>query len=77
MVHFKCDVHPWMTSYIGVLPHPYYAVTGDDGSFTIEKLPPGNYTIEAWHESLGTQTQQVTVDANGTATVNIAFPPKA
>lgn len=77
MVHFKCDVHPWMTSYVGVLPHPYYAVTGDDGSFTIDKLPPGNYTIEAWHENLGTQTQQVTVDANGTATVNIAFPPKA
>ena len=77
MVHFKCDVHPWMSAYMGVLPHPYYAVTGEDGTFTIDKLPPGNYTIEAWHEALGTQTQQVTVDANGTATMDLSFQPKA
>lgn len=77
MVHFKCDVHPWMTSYVGVLPHPYYAVTGDDGSFTIENLPPGNYTLEAWHEALGTMTQDVTVAANGAVTANFDFKPKA
>ncbi|HKV09754.1 MAG TPA: carboxypeptidase regulatory-like domain-containing protein [Thermoanaerobaculia bacterium] len=77
MLHFKCDVHPWMSSYIGVLPHPYYAVTGDDGTFTIDKLPPGNYTLEAWHETLGTMTQDITVAANGTATANFDFKPKA
>jgi Carboxypeptidase regulatory-like domain len=77
MVPFKCDVHPWMNAYIGVVPHPYYAVSGEDGTFQIEKLPPGDYTIEAWHEELGTQTQQVKVDPNGTATVAFDFKPKA
>lgn len=61
MVRIKCDVHGWMHSYAGVLPHPFFSVSGADGSFKIENLPAGNYTIEAWHEVLGTQTQQVTV----------------
>ncbi|HEX9941080.1 MAG TPA: carboxypeptidase regulatory-like domain-containing protein [Thermoanaerobaculia bacterium] len=73
MVHVKCDVHPWMTAYIGVLPHPYYAVSGEDGSFKIDKLPPGKYTIEAWHEKLGTKTQEVTIAANQQATLDFAF----
>jgi plastocyanin len=77
MVHFKCDVHPWMSAYIGVLPHPYYAVSAADGTFTIAKLPAGKYTLEAWHEELGTATQDVEVTANGTATVNFDFKPKA
>ncbi|HET9228790.1 MAG TPA: carboxypeptidase regulatory-like domain-containing protein [Thermoanaerobaculia bacterium] len=76
MMPFKCDVHPWMSSYIGVLDHPYYAVSGDDGSFAIDKLPPGTYTLEAWHEELGTATQQVTVAANQTVDVNFDFQPK-
>ena len=61
MVPFKCNVHNWMTAYVGVLDHPFYAVSGSDGSFSIEGLPPGTYTIEAWHEKLGTQTQSVTI----------------
>jgi plastocyanin len=61
MVEFKCDVHRWMTAWIGVVAHPFFAVTGTDGSFRLEGLPPGTYTIEAWHETLGTKTATVTV----------------
>jgi len=61
MVKFKCDVHPWMNAHIGVLTHPYYGVSGDEGTFEIKDLPAGTYTIEAWHEKYGTQTQSVTV----------------
>ncbi|PIQ87039.1 MAG: cytochrome c oxidase subunit II [Candidatus Omnitrophica bacterium CG11_big_fil_rev_8_21_14_0_20_45_26] len=61
MIKMKCDVHPWMNGYIGVVSHPFYAVTGDDGSFEIKDLPPGEYTIEAWHEVYGTQTQKIAV----------------
>ncbi len=62
MVPFRCDVHGWMASYGGVLAHPYYAVSNADGSFEIKGLPAGTYTIEVWHERLGTQTTKVTVD---------------
>lgn len=66
MVPVQCDVHGWMQAYVGVVDHPYFAVAGEDGTFRIENLPPGTYTIEAWHERYGTQTQQVTVEPNGT-----------
>lgn len=61
MVKVKCEVHPWMSAYIGVLEHPFYGVTGEDGVAKINNLPAGEYTIEAWHEKYGTQTQKVTV----------------
>ncbi len=77
MVRFECDVHGWMFAYAGVLTHPYYAVTGADGSFTLEPLPPGTYTIEAWHEVYGTQTQQITVGANESAEVSFTFAQPA
>jgi plastocyanin len=67
-----CDVHPWMRSYIAVVPHPYFAVTGEDGSFTIKGLPDGDYEIEAIHEKLKTQTQKVSVKG-GQATLNITY----
>lgn len=73
MVAVKCDVHPWMSSYIGVVPHPFFAVTGPDGTFEIDGLPPGEYTIEAWQEKLGTQEAKVTVAADGTSTVDFTF----
>jgi hypothetical protein len=63
MIRIKCDVHGWMSAFCGVLSHPFFAVTAADGTYTIKDLPAGTYTIEAWHEKLGTQTQQVTVGA--------------
>jgi plastocyanin len=73
MVPFKCDVHGWMNAYVGVLDHPYFATTGADGMFDISTLPPGDYVIEAWHEQLGTQTQNVTVATGQTAEVSFTF----
>ena len=73
MVPFKCDVHRWMSAYVGVLDHPFHAVTKADGSFTLNGLPPGTYTVEAWHESLGTMTQSVTVGAKETKQVAFSF----
>jgi hypothetical protein len=73
MVKIKCDVHPWMASYIGVVGHPYHAVTGAGGGFTIADLPAGTYTIEAWHEKYGTLTQNITVGDTPTVEVNFTF----
>jgi plastocyanin len=73
MVKVKCDVHPWMAAYVGVVSHPFYAVSGEDGTFKIDKLPPGTYTLEAWHEKLGTKTQEVTIAPNQQATLDFAF----
>lgn len=73
MVQFKCDVHPWMSSWCGVLPHPYFSVTGEDGTFTIKNLPPGTYTLEAWHEVLGRKTIEVTVTANETKEIEFQY----
>lgn len=61
MAKFKCDVHPWMSAYAGVLDHPFFSVTNEEGIFAIKDLPPGNYVLEAWHEKYGTQTQSVSV----------------
>lgn len=71
--HTKCDVHPWMSAYIAVFNHPFYAVTSTDGKFTISGLDPGTYEITAWHERLGTQTASVTVGASDTKTQNFKF----
>lgn len=73
MVPVECDVHGWMQAYLGVLDHPYFDTTGDQGSFTIDQLPPGSYVIEAWHEEYGTQTQEVTVGANESVQVDFTF----
>jgi plastocyanin len=74
-VPFRCDVHPWMNAYGGVVPHPFFAVTGADGSFEIKGLPAGTYTVEAWHEQFGTQTQTVTVDGTTPAKASFEFKP--
>jgi hypothetical protein len=71
----RCNVHPWMRSYIAVFKHPYFVVTGKNGSFDLKDLPPGTYTIQAWHEKLGTATQKITVGASETRTVEFVFKP--
>ena len=73
MVSLECNVHGWMNAFLGVLPHPFYSVSGTDGSFSIKGLPPGTYTIEAWHEKYGTQTATVTVTGTETKTSDITF----
>ncbi len=73
MVPLRCDVHGWMTAYIGVVDNPFYAVSGSDGSFDLSTLPPGDYVLEAWHERYGTQTRNVTVVTGETATVTFTF----
>jgi plastocyanin len=77
MVPFKCDVHGWMNAYVGVLPHPYFAVTDGSGKFALNTLPPGTYTIEAWHERLGPQTQQVTIGQKETKDITFTFKAPA
>jgi plastocyanin len=77
MVPFKCDVHGWMNSFLAVMDNPYYQITGADGKFSIKGLPPGTYTIEAWHEKAGTQTAQVTIGAKETKMANFSFKAAA
>jgi len=76
LVPVKCNQHPWMKSYVGVMKHPFFAVSAADGSFTIKGVPPGAYTLVAWHEGGLTgseKTMQVTVAANGSAKADFAF----
>lgn len=73
MVHFKCDMHNWMSAYAGVVDHPYFAVTTPGGRFELKQLPPGTYTIEAWHEKLGAVTERVTLAEKGSAEVSFTF----
>jgi len=76
MIRVKCNIHSWMHAYIGVLEHPYFAVSKDDGTFAIKNLPPGTYTIEVWQENLGTQEQQVSVAPHNDAVTNFTFKGK-
>ena len=73
---FKCDVHPWMGAYLFVLDHPYFGVSRPDGSFSVPGLPPGSYTLIAWHERLGTQKKQVEVGTDGAGAVSFTFASK-
>jgi plastocyanin len=73
MIPVKCNIHRWMRAYIGAVEHPYFAVTGEDGSFTISNLPPGNYTVAAWQEKLGTQEQPVALASSAAAEIAFTF----
>jgi len=75
MVRFVCNVHGWMRAYVGVMATPFFAVTGPDGAFDITGLPPGTYTLAVWHETFGTQTQQITVGDRETKTATFVFKP--
>ena len=70
----KCDIHPWMNAYVAVVDHPYYSVTGADGSFTLPNLPPGTYTIEAWHEKYGVVEQTITIGDGETTSIEFTYP---
>src|SRR5262245_48712761 len=76
MLHIKCDIHAWMNTYIGILDHPYFAVSGTDGTFTIANVPAGRQTVRAWHEAMGVQTQTVDVQSGKMTTVDFTFMPR-
>lgn len=73
MVSVRCDLHPWMQAWIGVVDHPYFAVTGPDGSFRLAHVPPGTYTLTAWHERFGVRSQAVELAERAEAAVTFAF----
>jgi hypothetical protein len=73
MIPIHCNHHPWMSAYLGVVGNPFFAVTGDDGTFAIKGLPPGEYTLHAWTSKFGTQEQKITVRAGETTTANFTF----
>lgn len=73
MIPVRCDVHGWMRAFVGVVPHPYHAVSSEGGTFDLSDLPPGEYVIEAWHSRLGTQEQSVTVATGETAEISFTF----
>jgi hypothetical protein len=73
MIPFKCDVHSWMLAWVGVVPHPYFAVTDKAGTFELKTIPPGTYVIEAWHEKLGRQTQTVTLAEKDAKEITFTF----
>ena len=69
----KCNIHPWMKAYISVFSHPYFQVTREDGSFKIRNVPPGTYTLAAWHELYGTKEQRVTIEKKQEQAVSFTF----
>ncbi len=73
MLRVTCDVHRWMTSFVGVVSHPYFAVSGPAGTFTINNVPEGTYTVQAWHERFGTTMQTVRVAAGTTSTIDVTY----
>lgn len=77
MVPLECNVHGWMHAYVGVLEHPYFAVSGADGSFSITGLPAGTYELEAWHEVYGTRTATVTIGDGEAGATDFSFEPAA
>jgi plastocyanin len=76
MLRVTCDVHRWMTAFVGVVSHPYFATTGGGGTYTINNVPAGTHTIQAWHEQFGVVTQTVRVAAGSTTTVDFTYPTK-
>ena len=73
MIRVKCNIHSWMRAWIGAVEHPYFAVTGTDGTFELKNLPPGDYTVEAWHEQYGTQEMKVSVPPAGKQEATFTF----
>jgi len=76
MITAKCDVHPWMGVHIGVIPHPFFAVSNEKGEFSIENVPAGTYTFEAWHEIYGRLSKEITVTAENATETDFTFTAK-
>jgi plastocyanin len=76
-ISVKCNIHPWMHGWFVVLKTNHYSISGDNGGFSLPNLPPGKYTISAWHEDYGTQTQDVTITGNETKSIDFTFKAKA
>jgi plastocyanin len=76
IVRVDCDLHSWMTAWVVVAAHPFYAVTNSDGQFSFDKLPAGSYRLQIWHERLGTLERKVTVPEKGDATVTVEMKPR-
>jgi len=74
-IPIACNIHPWMRAYLFVFAHPYFEVTTKSGAFELENLPPGTYTIEAWHERLGTQDVSVTILPKQSKSISFVFKP--
>jgi hypothetical protein len=77
VVKLQCDVHPWMKGYIVFNKNPYFAVSSTDGTFEIKDVPAGKYTVEAWHEKLGMQSAEVTVEEGKPADPKFSFGGKS
>lgn len=73
MVRFKCDLHAWMNAYGGVMSHPFFAVTGADGTFSLTGIPPGKYELAVWHEKLGSSTQQIEIGNSQAVSLNFTL----
>ena len=76
-ISVKCNIHPWMHGWFVVLKTNHYSISKDDGGFSLPNLPPGKYTVTAWHEDYGTQTQDVTITGNETKSIDFSFKAKA
>jgi plastocyanin len=76
ILRLKCDVHTWMVAFVGVVNHPFFAVTGKDGAFVLQNVPEGSYELRAWHERFGTATSKVRVESARPADVEVAFTPE-
>jgi plastocyanin len=76
MLHLKCDVHSWMITYVAVETHPYFAVSANDGAFTVNNVPAGPHAVRAWHERYGELTQMVNVPAGKSVTVDFVYTGK-
>jgi len=76
-ISVKCNIHPWMHGWFAVLKTNHYSITGDGGGFSLPNLPPGKYTVTAWHEDYGTQTQDVTITGDEAKSIDFSFKAKA
>ncbi len=72
-ITLKCNLHPWMTAHVAVFSHPYFQVTAQDGSFSLKNVPPGTYTLTAWHERYGTREQTVTLGPNREEKITVTY----